>query len=170
MAMLSFYQLTVPVFLHGLDNLSGILKKAEAFADARKIAPAVMCGLRPTVTVMPLSRHVAAACDSAKLAVSRLSGVVAPRYADDEKDFLELQTRIANTVDYIETVPASAIDERLQAIAIDLDGRPREFDRATYLTLFALPNFHFHSTVAYTILRTNGVELIKQDYEGALPG
>jgi uncharacterized protein len=95
---LSFYQMTVPVFSHGLENLSAILKKGAAFAEAHKIDPLVMCALRPSATMIPLSRQVSAACDSAKLAVSRLSGVASPHHADDERNFSDLQTRIAKNV------------------------------------------------------------------------
>jgi hypothetical protein len=131
----------------------------------------VMCALRLTAAMMPLSRQVSAACDSAKLAVARLSEVEAPKQTDDEKDFVELQSRIATTLDYIRSVPETSVDAGgARKISLKLDGTPREFDAGAYITLFALPNFYFHITMSYAILRDNGVDLTKQDYEGPLPG
>jgi uncharacterized protein len=168
---LSFYRATVPVFVHSLGSLSAILDKGATFAETRKIDPVVMCQLRLTVDMLPLSRQVSTACDSAKLAVSRLSGVEAPKHADDEKDFAELQSRIAKTLEFIRSVPEAALDsagERM--VKMKLGGELREFKPEDYLTLFALPNFYFHVTASYAILRANGVELSKRDYLGPILG
>jgi len=166
---LSFYQTTVPVFVHSLGNLSGILSKAAAFAEAKKIDPVVMCGLRLTADMLPLSRQVSTACDSAKLAVARLSGVEAPKHADDEKDFVELQSRIAKTLDYIRSVPEAAVEAGGgRKVSMKLGGALREFEPSAYVTLFALPNFYFHVSATYAILRANGVDLSKKDYLGPI--
>ncbi|CAM5775594.1 hypothetical protein LMIY3S_05103 [Labrys miyagiensis] len=168
---LSFYQSSTQVFIHGLGNLSAILEKGSAYGEARKIDPTVMCGLRLTADMLPLSRQVSTACDSAKLAVSRLSGVEAPKHADDEKDFAELQSRIAKTLDFIRSVPEAAVEAAAgRKISLKIGGTQREFESDAYLTLFALPNFYFHVTTSYSILRANGVELSKRDYLGPILG
>ncbi|WP_413990413.1 DUF1993 domain-containing protein [Labrys okinawensis] len=168
---LSFYQASAQVFVHALGNLSAILEKGALYAESRKIDPVVMCGLRLTADMLPLSRQVSTACDSAKLAVSRLSGVEAPKHADEEKDFVELQSRIAKTLDYIRSVPEASVEAAAgRKVSLKLGGEPREFEPEAYLTLFALPNFYFHVTTTYAILRANGVELSKRDYLGAILG
>ncbi len=164
---LSFYRATVPVFVHSLGNLSGILTKAAAYAEGKKIPPEVMCELRLTADMLPLSRQVSTACDSAKLAVARLSGVEAPKHADDEKDLAELQSRIAKTLDYIRSVPEAAVEAGGgRKVSMKLGGTLREFEPDAYVTLFAVPNFYFHVTTTYNILRHNGIEIGKRDYLG----
>lgn len=168
---LSYYQTSAKTFIHGLGSLSAILGKGAAFAEAKKIDPVVMCGLRLTADMLPLSRQVSTACDSAKLAVARLSGVEAPKHADDEKDFAELQSRIAKTLDYLRSVPEAALETAgTRKVSLKIGGEPRELEPDAYLTLFALPNFFFHVTTTYAILRTNGVELGKRDYLGPILG
>jgi uncharacterized protein len=168
---LTYYQISSQMFLHGLASLAAILEKGSAYAEARKVDPVVMCGLRLTADMLPLSRQVSTACDSAKLAVSRLSGVEAPKHADEEKDFAELQSRIAKTIEYIRSVPASALETAGERkVSLKIGGTPREFEPDAYLTLFALPNFYFHITTTYAILRANGVELGKRDYLGPILG
>lgn len=166
---LSFYQATVPVFVHTLDALSAILDKAAAFAEAKKVDPVVMCGLRLTVDMLPLSRQVSTSCDFAKLCVARLSGVEAPKFNDDEKDFAELRSRIERTLEFIRSVPQADIEaggERI--ISLKIAGVQREIKPGNYLSFYALPNFYFHATAVYAILRANGVELGKKDYLGPL--
>lgn len=168
---LSIYQATVPVFVHSLGNLSTILSKAAVFAESKKVDPVVMCQLRLTADMLPLSRQVSTACDSAKLAVARLSGAEAPKHADDEKDFAELQSRITKTLDFIRSVPQADVEaggERM--VSLKLGGTVQEFKPDAYVTLFALPNFYFHVTMTYAILRANGVELGKRDYLGPILG
>jgi uncharacterized protein len=168
---ISYHQASAQTFIHGLVSLAAVLEKGAAFAEAKKIDPEVICGLRLTADMLPLSRQVSTACDSAKLAVARLSGVEAPKHADDEKTFVELQSRIARTLDYIRSVPASALETAGERkVSLKIGGVQREFEPEAYLTLFALPNFYFHITTTYAILRSNGVELGKRDYLGPILG
>lgn len=166
---LSYYQATVPVFVHTLEALSAILDKAAAFAEAKKVDPVVMCGLRLTADMLPLSRQVSTSCDFAKLCVARLSSVEAPKFNDDEKDFAELRSRIARTLEFIRSVPQAAVEAGGgRVISLKIAGTQRELKPDDYLNFYALPNFFFHATTAYAILRANGVELSKKDYLGPL--
>lgn len=163
----SMYQASVPALTAFLTNLSAILAKAAASAEARKIDPAVFIGARIAPDMFPLSRQVQIACDMAKGAAARLSGREVPSFADTETSFAELDARIQKTLAFIQSIPASEIDGSEER-AISLKAGPTElhFKGADYLTSFVLPNFFFHITAAYAILRHNGVDLGKKDYLG----
>jgi hypothetical protein len=166
----SIYQASVPVFIQVLQNLSAILAKAAAHAEARKVEPAVFCQLRLYPDMLPLSRQVSLACDFAKLATARLAAVEAPKYADDERDFTQLQERIARTLDFIRSVPQAEVEAGAErSVTMKLPNAEHTFSGPIYLMHVALPNFFFHITTAYAILRTNGVELGKLDFIGSLP-
>lgn len=166
---LSIYQATVPVFVHALGALSAVLDKAAAFAEAKKVEPTVMCGLRLTADMLPLSRHVSTTCDFAKWSVARLSGVDAPVFNDDEKDFAELRSRIARTLEFIRSVPQADVEAGAgRTINLKIAGVQRALKPEDYLNFYVLPNFYFHATTTYAILRANGVELGKKDYLGPL--
>jgi hypothetical protein len=159
------YDASVPVFIHFLNSLSAILKKAEANCAARKIDPAVMLGLRLAPDMFPLTRQVQIASDAAKGAGARLAGMPVPSYADEEKSFDELQARIAKTIDFLKGLDKAQFDgAESRAISLKAGGREMNFGGAAYLETWAKPNFFFHLTTAYAILRQAGVELRKPDF------
>jgi hypothetical protein len=164
---ISMYQASAPRFVHTLRNLSTILDKAEAYAEAKKIDPAVPGGLRLIADMFPLARQVQIACDTAKGAVARLAGVEIPRHEDTEKTIPELKARIAKTLDFIESVPAAKIDgSEEREVVLKMRGQDVKLAGLHYLLAQAWPNFYFHVTTAYNILRANGVELGKRDFIG----
>ena len=165
---ISMYQVLVPVLLRQFGTLSAVLTKAEAHAKATGIDPATLVSARLAPDMLPLSGQIQIASDSAKGAVARLSGVDAPSFADTEVSFADLYARIAKTIAFIDSVPADKIDGTEER-HIELKAGPRtfEFSGQEFLLHFVLPNFLFHCTVAYAILRHNGVEIGKMDYLGA---
>jgi hypothetical protein len=159
------YQASVPRFTNTLKNLSAILDKAQAHAEARKIDPAVLVNSRLYPDMLPMKRQVQIACDTAKGAVARLAGVEVPKHEDTEETFAELRARIAKTVDLIQTFKPAQIDgSEEKNIHLKLGQREVDYKGMQYLLGHALPNFYFHVTTAYGILRHNGVELGKRDY------
>jgi hypothetical protein len=168
---LTMYQASVPVFVQQLEALSTVLDKAEAHAAARKIDPAVLLSARLFPDMFPLVRQVQIACDFAKGASARLAGVEVPAWEDNERSFGDLRTRIRRTIEFIGMLkPAQIDDSERRTITIKIAGKPVTFEGQPYLVNFALPNFYFHATVAYAILRHNGVELGKRDFVGKVPG
>jgi len=164
---ISMYQASAPRFINTLNNLSGILDKAQAHAEAKKIDPAVLAGGRLFPDMLPMKRQVQIACDSAKGAVARLAGVEVPKHEDTEQTFDELKARIAKTIAFIKTVtPAQLEGSEDRNIHLTLGPREVDYTGIQYLLGHALPNFYFHVTTAYDILRHNGVELGKRDYIG----
>jgi hypothetical protein len=164
---ISMYQASTPRFAHVLNNLTGMLDKAAAHCEARKIDPAALTAFRLYPDMLPFTRQVQIACDSAKGAVARLAGVEIPRHEDTEQTFAELKQRIAKTLDFIQSVKAAQIDgSEEREVVIKLRGQDTGFKGRQYLLSFAWPNFYFHVTTAYDILRHNGVELGKRDFIG----
>lgn len=163
---MSMYSASVPVFQHMLRNLVHILDKGEASAQARGFDPSVLATFRLAPDMLPFTRQVLIACDAAKLGVARISGVEAPKFEDKETSFPELKARIQKTLDYLQGVPASAMDGSEERQITFPAGRDRKLTMTAqdYLTTWALPNFFFHVTTAYAILRHNGVDLGKADY------
>ncbi len=162
---ISMYQASAPRFAGMLRNLSALLDKAQAHCEARKIDPLVLTGFRLYPDMFPLTRQVQIACDTAKGAVARLAGVEIPQHADTEQTIPELKARIAKVLEFIESVPAAKLegsDER--EVVMKMRGQDMKFQGAHYLLGHALPNFYFHVTTAYNILRSNGVEIGKRDY------
>jgi hypothetical protein len=157
---------SVPIFVKMLGNLSYFLDKAAAFAEARKIDPAVLLGSRLYPDMLPLTRQVQIACDTAKFAMARLTGLEAPKFEDHETTIEQLKERIAKTVDYLKSVPADAFagSETREVTVPRRDRDPLKFEGEAYLKHYALPNFFFHVTTGYAILRHNGVELGKADF------
>jgi hypothetical protein len=167
---ISMYRASVPVFLQMLPAMSGCLDKAAAYAAAKKVDPAVLLQSRLYPDMFPLARQVQLASDFAKGPVARLAGLEPPKYDDTETTIDQLKARVAKTVDFIKEFKPSQIDgSEDRDIAIVLGGQTRNFKGENYLVGFALPNFFFHLTTAYAILRHNGVELGKGDYMRA-PG
>ena len=164
---ISMHQASAPRFANMLRNLSAILDKAHAYAEAKKLDPATLPASRLIADMFPLSRQVQIACDTAKGAVARLAGVEIPKHEDTEQTIAELKARIAKTLDFIESVPAARVDgSEEREVLIKLRGQDVKFSGLQYLQGFALPNFYFHVVTAYDILRSNGVELGKRDFIG----
>lgn len=164
---ISMYQASVPVFQQGLAALSGVLDKAAAHAAARKIDPAVLLQTRLFPDMFPLTRQVQIAADFAKGCPARLAGVENPSYADEETTIDALKARLDKTSAFLKTLTAAQIDgSEMRDIALKIAGNEVTFKGQTYLLHFALPNFYFHSTAAYAILRSCGVEIGKRDFIG----
>lgn len=167
----SMSQASVPALLIGLGALSGLLDKAEAFAAAKKIDPSVLLNWRLAPDMFPFTRQVQIAADQAKNGSARLAGVEAPRYEDDETTLDQLKARLAKTIAYLETLDLKQIDDAAdREITFPLGPNNKgHMKGADYLNHFVLPNFHFHLTTAYAILRHCGVEIGKRDFLGAIP-
>ena len=156
---------TVDVFANSLNCLSTLLEKGLANAAARKFEPSVLFNARLAPDMFSLSRQVQIACDLAKNSVARLAGHEPPRFEDNETSFEELRTRIARTIDYLKSVPASALEgSETRDIKVPAGERTLEFKGLDFLQRWAIPNVFFHVTTAYDILRHNGVELGKRDF------
>jgi hypothetical protein len=151
-----------------LAAMSKILDKGVAYAEAKKFDPSVLVNARIAPDMWPLSRQVQIASDMVKNGVARLAGQEAPRYEDNEQTIDELKARIAKTIDYIKSVPANAFEgSEDRDIKIPLRDRTLEMKGLDYLRGFVLPNFYFHASMVYALLRHNGVELGKKDFLGA---
>jgi hypothetical protein len=166
---ISMYQVSIPVLVRALNNLNEILAKAAAHAEAKKIDPAVLISSRLYPDMFALARQVQVATDTAKGCAARLTEAEPPKYEDTEATFDELSGRIRKTVAYLESFKAGQIDgSESKKITLKLRDRAITFDGADYLLNFVLPNFFFHVTTAYDILRHCGVELGKRDFLGKL--
>lgn len=164
---ISMYKSSVPVFLRNLENLSHILKKAEEYAKDKKIDESVFINARLFPNMFALSRQIQIASDAVKGAAARLGGVEVPSFPDNEKTFAELQERIAKTAKFVGGFTAEQIDgSETKVITLKVGGKEMQFDGQSYLLNFVLPNLYFHITVAYSILRHNGVEVGKNDFLG----
>ena len=166
---LSMHAMTVGQFVPMLKNLTRILEKAEAFAAAKKLEPGVLEGLRLAPDMLSFARQVQLASDFAKNSAARLAGVEPPKFEDSEKTLEELKGRIARTVDYLETLtPAQFAGAETRHIVLPLRTRTLEMDGVPFLQKWVLPNFFFHVTTAYALLRHAGVEVGKQDFLGGV--
>jgi hypothetical protein len=164
---ISMYQASAPRFVNILKNLSALLDKAQAHCEAKKIDPLVLTSCRLFPDMLPFTRQITIACDTAKGAVARLASVEIPKHEDVEKTFEELKARIAKTVQFIESIKPVQIDgSEDKDIVLKLRAREVPYKGMQYLLGFALPNFYFHVVTAYAILRHNGVEIGKSDYIG----
>jgi hypothetical protein len=161
------YLVSVPVFQRRLTALTAILEKAETFVEARKIDPNALLQARLYPDMFPLTRQVQTATDHAKGASARLARLEIPRFADTETSFAELKARIARTLEFIETIEPAALEgSEDRDVQLMLGGKERTMKGEPYLMNFAMPNFYFHVTTAYAILRHNGVDLGKTDFMG----
>lgn len=164
---ISMYQASVPRFVNILGNLSKILDKTQAHIDAKKIADATLTGDRLFPDMLPLSAQVQIACDAAKGVIAKLSGVEAPAFEDKETTLAELNARIAKTIAFIQSVPAGKIDgTEDKAIVTKRGDKETHYTGMQFLLGHAVPNFYFHVSTTYNILRHNGVEIGKRDYLG----
>ena len=164
---ISMYQASAPRFANALKNLSAILDKAQAHAEAKKIEPAVLLASRLYPDMFPLLRQIQIASDSAKGPVARLAGVEVPKYEDTEETIADLKARLAKTIDFVSSIKPAQIDGSGEKdIHLKLGAREVDWKGMQYLLGFALPNFYFHVVTAYDILRHNGVEIGKRDFIG----
>lgn len=165
---ISMYNASIPGFIRGLENLSAILSKAETYAAGKKIDPLVLTSARLAPDMFPLSKQVQIATDMVKGFAARMSGVDIPKYEDTEKTFPELQARINKTIAFLKSADAKAIDAS-EDKSVQLKFGPKEFNfnGLPYLVSFVIPNFYFHVTAAYAILRHNGLDIGKADFLGA---
>ena len=166
---LSTYDASVPVFTRGLTNLRAVLQKAHDHALTKNIEPSVLLSSRLYPDMHPLTRQVQIASDAAKFCIARLADVEPPPYEDVETTFDELYARIDKTIAYLQEFDAAKLEgSESRTVTLTVRGNKHEFVGQVYLLHFALPNFFFHVTTAYAILRHNGVELGKFDYLGKM--
>ena len=164
---ISMYQASVPVLQKMLKNLDGILDKAVASAEARKFDPAILLNARLAPDMYAFTRQVQVATDHAKGGPARLAGLEPPKFEDKETSFAELKARVARVQDFLATLKPAQIDgSEERKIVLKFGPREFEFTGLPYLTQFVLPNFFFHYTTAYAILRHNGVDVGKRDFAG----
>ncbi len=163
---ISMSSASLPVCTTMLTNLSHFLDKAQTFVDQKKCDPAALTQFRLAPDMLPFTRQVLIACDAAKNGMARLSGVAAPTFDDTELSLAELQARIRKTLDFLATIPPASVDgteSREITFPVGRDAT-RTMQGEAYLKHWMLPNIFFHVTMAYAILRHNGVELGKGDY------
>ncbi|HUY83554.1 MAG TPA: DUF1993 domain-containing protein [Steroidobacteraceae bacterium] len=165
----SLYEVSVPPLIHALSNLSSLIDKAAAHAEAKKIDPAVFVQARLYPDMLPFSRQVQIACDNAKGGAARLADVEVPKHEDSEKTLPELQARIAKTVEFLKSIDAQRMrDAERREIELKLTARTLRFTGLAYLNLYVLPNVYFHVSIAYALLREGGVEVGKRDFLGPI--
>lgn len=168
MTQISMHGASVPAFAKMLTNMLNWLEGAKAHAEAKKFAPDVYLTLRLAPDMLPFTKQIQIASDAAKGCVARLAGQDVPKFDDTEASLDELAERIRKTRDYVLSVPAEALagSEGREITIPRRTGDPLRFDGLTYLNHFALPNFYFHATTTYALLRHAGVPLGKMDYLG----
>ena len=168
---ISMYKTSVPIFVQFLTSLSAVLDKAAAFAEAKKVEPSVLLNTRLAPDMFPLVRQVRAATDHAANAAGRLSGKELLKFANDETTIAQLKDRITKAIDYLNKIKQSEIDgSETKDISITFpSGQTRQFTGQSLLLGNSLPNFFFHITTAYDILRQYGVEIGKRDFMGTPP-
>jgi hypothetical protein len=165
---LTMHSASVPIFVRMLGNLLNWLDKAEAQALARKFDSANYLGLRLAPDMLPFTRQIQIATDTAKGCVARLAGVEVPRWEDQEASLDELRARVRKAIDYVQSVPPAQIDgtEGREIVLPMRTGEPLRFTGEAYLRQWVLPNFFFHVTTAYALLRHAGVDVGKADFLG----
>jgi len=168
---ISMHSASAPVFTRALNRMLSWLDKAEAHAGAKKFEPAVYLTLRLAPDMLPFTRQIQIACDAAKFGVARLAGVDAPKFEDNEASLADLRERIRKTIAFIESLPADSIDgtDAKDVVLPRRDG-PITLKGEFFLKAYALPNFFFHVTTTYALLRHAGVEIGKSDFLGPLQG
>lgn len=166
---ISMYDFSIPMLTRGLTNLSAILDKAAAHAAAKKFDPTVLAQSRLFPDMHPLVRQVQIACDTAKGAAARLAGIELPKHEDTEASFADLKARIAKTLDVVKSVtPAQMQEADKRSIELKFPNGSWKFTGAAYLTDFVLPNFYFHVSMVYALLRKAGVDVGKADFLGSI--
>lgn len=163
---IAVFEVTVPQFILTLSALKSLLKKGHDYTEARQIDMAVVFESRLAPDQFPLGRQIQIACDTAKFCVSRLTGSEAPGFADDEKTYPDYIDRIDRTIDFLQTFKPENF-HGYETKKVSFAWYPGHYlDGHNYLVQHAIPNFYFHITTAYSILRFNGVELGKKDFLG----
>ena len=166
---ISMYDVSIPILTRGLTNLTAVLDKAAAHAAAKKFDPVVLAQARLFPDMFPLVRQVQVACDTAKGAAARLAGIEVPKHEDTEVTFADLKSRIAKTTDFLKTVGAAQLkDAESRNIEIKFPNGSWKFTGLAYLNDFVLPNFYFHFSMVYALLRKNGIDVGKMDFLGAI--
>lgn len=166
---ITMYSASVPVFVRLLGNLSAWLDKAAAHAEAKKFDQSVYITSRLAPDMLPFPNQIQIACDGVKFGVARLSGVEAPKFEDNETTLAQLQERIAKTLAFVQSVDADKIvGTEEKDINVPRRAGVLVMKGERYLHQFVMPNFYFHVTTAYALLRHNGVELGKADFLGSL--
>ena len=164
---ISMYEASIPMFLHSLRNLQTFLEKGIAHAEAKKYDPNLLAAARLTVDMLPLARQIQIASDAAKGAAARLAGVEAPKFEDNETTMADLIARVGKTIDYLQGFKPEQLEgSEDKTITIQTPRQSFSFPGLIYLRHWAIPNFFFHVTTAYGLLRQNGVELGKADFLG----
>jgi len=167
---ISMYSASVPVIVQILGGLKGVLDKGEAQATAKKWDPTTTLNWRLYPDMFTLERQVRQVCVHA-LAPARVAGVDLPTLSDSDNSWEEMKSRVGKVLDFLQTLNAGQIDGKEDSqVTVPVGGQPRQFKGQNYLFHFAMPNFYFHSTTAYNILRSVGVEIGKRDFMGQVPG
>jgi hypothetical protein len=162
----TLYSASVPLFTSMLSNLDHLLAKGEVFAAAKKIDPVALTQYRLSPDMLPFTRQVLIACDSAKNGAARMAGIESPKFEDNEVTFADLRARVQKTLGFLATITPAHLDGREDAQVVWPTGRDTSMTLSAHQALngMALPNFFFHITMVYAILRHNGVEVGKKDY------
>jgi hypothetical protein len=163
------YDLTVPQFIKTLKNLNAILDKAAGFADSKKVEMEVLLNARLAPDQFPLTRQIQIVCDTAKLGASRLTGKAAPVQEDNEKSLSDVKARIQSVISYLETFKAEDYKNAANISVTQPRWEGKTLTGQEYAIHHVIPNFYFHVTTAYAILRHNGVDIGKKDFLGELP-
>ena len=162
---MSLYQASVPQFIQTLTGLSGMLDKAEAYATEKKIDQAVLLGMRLHPTMWALGKQVQAACATAVRCGALLAGKDVPTMEDSEKTIPELKARITKSIDFLKSLQAAEVDgQEARDLTVKMGANEMKFKAQNFLQWFSIPNFMFHATTAYNIMRQGGVELAKRDF------
>ncbi len=165
----SLYDVSIPIFTLTLTNLAAILDKAASHAEGKKVDAKVLPQARLIVDMLPLSSQIQIACDTAKGAAARLAGVEVPKHEDTEATLAELKARVAKTLEFVKTIkPEQLQGAETREIVLQFPQSTLKFTGINYVTNFVLPNFFFHVTMAYALLRKNGVDLGKRDFLGPI--
>ena len=168
---ITMYSASVPIFVRMLDNCGRWLDQAETHAQAKKFESGVYLDLRLAPDMLPFTKQIQIACDTAKFAIARLAEVEAPKFDDSETTLAELHERLRATIAFIRSVPAAKLEgTEDKDVTVPRRSGPMTLKGEAYLKHYALPNFFFHLTTTYALLRHNGVDVGKMDFLGAVQG
>ena len=166
---ISMYSASVPVFLQLLGGLKAVIEKGEAHATARKFDHAVLLSWRLYPDMFTFARQVRQASEHA-FGAGRAAGVEVPKLPEIDNSLAEMKARIDKTIEFLKTLKPGQLDGKEDSqVTVTVGGQPRQFKAQNYLYHFAMPNFYFHLTTAYNILRSLGVEIGKRDFMGQMP-
>ena len=164
---ISMYAASIPIWKHMLGNLSAILHKAAEHAQSRKIDEEAFLRSRLFPDMLPLIKQIQIVTDQAKGGAARLAGIEVPKYEDSESTFEQLQARLSKTIAFLDSIAPAQVDgSENRDIVLQFGARKEERKGQDYLLKFVNPNFYFHMSIAYGLLRHGGVELGKKDFVG----